>query len=686
MAATGGPNGVLAVQRSLIGTSYRGFKQRYYFEPRKSALPPTWEAWVKKNELATMSRKLLAAHNFVQNSLNARLPRSFQVDNDSLSYFICHDTGAAVGAHLCGYPYSLIYHQQGAFVHERTSFGETLNEQEISIMNYFEKTAFENADRVFFPSKGAQESFFDTTTCVDKKKVKLADYPMYNTVLDFDVSHNDAEKFIQENSLENYFKRENRDKYTIFISVGDYTENKGIDRCPEVLSKIAGSTDKKVLWICIGSKHKSGIYDDIVRQKDAFPFETIPIPYRIPHATAMALVQKSDWLLMLHRHSIFDFSSLEAMKMETGLILSPVGGNLEFNTQNNVLYLDPDKASPAEIEKIVAADPKAYGVSCRQAFEASFSESTFQSRYLTHYDDVITRYLKRSKSTPISTKDRSTLSELFAGKHVLICGAGSSVKQLTADDLDGKLVVALNKALLLDLNIDIHIMQDEPLDEMPQKKGVGLKSAEIWEQYLAKDVVRLYGKLNRQATRHLALDFERLDSLDVDYLRYDVADICFDFRKDKVDCSDPLHEVLDMRGVLFSAIQIAAKFGASSISLAGIDFSTDNFHGKNPNKYNELVFKHLAEIAYACKQAQIPLQVVCTSSDHVRKIVATHGESGVPEPIHYSHAIAQGVETFEQTVARSGLLKRCVLHIGRFLIPEKIAIPLYGFLRDNRII
>ena len=41
---------------------------------------------------------------------------------------------------------------------------------------------------------------------------------------------------------------------------------------------------------------------------------------------------------MLHRISIFDIATLEAMKAQCSLILSEVGGNIDFNKNDNVIF------------------------------------------------------------------------------------------------------------------------------------------------------------------------------------------------------------------------------------------------------------------------------------------------------------------------------------------------------------
>lgn len=388
-SATGGPNGVLRVKQELLGSSYRGIPLYYFYEPRGLVLPPMWQTWAKAQNIKTMGRNILSSHNFIQNMLGNFIPNVYSTHGGTGFHFFCHDIGTAASAHMCGFNYTLMYHNQGSFINERTSFGEEINEAERYLYNHFEKIAFENADRVYFPSLGASEAFFSTTEVVDRSMVNLAPAPLYNTVTDFEVADSAVPRFLAENGLERLLDRSVRAQYTVYISVGDYTQNKGIDRGPAVLGKIAESSKKKVLWIVLGNKHNSGIYESLVENAPTFGFETCFVPTRIPHAEAMGLIHWADWLFMMQRHAIFDFSTLETMKIARGVILSPVGGNLEFNRGNNIVYIDPDNFSREQAQAVAAADSRAAGVMNSTVFEEHFAAGSFRQAYRAAYDHII---------------------------------------------------------------------------------------------------------------------------------------------------------------------------------------------------------------------------------------------------------------------------------------------------------
>lgn len=86
---------------------------------------------------------------------------------------------------------------------------------------------------------------------------------------------------------------------------------------------------------------------------------------------------------MLHRKSIFDLATLEAMKAGCALILSRLEGNLEFNVCNNVLFADTDKAyiNLDEINKLKELN--------KIAFNKFFSNKNFKEEYEAVIQDLL---------------------------------------------------------------------------------------------------------------------------------------------------------------------------------------------------------------------------------------------------------------------------------------------------------
>lgn len=54
---------------------------------------------------------------------------------------------------------------------------------------------------------------------------------------------------------------------------------------------------------------------------------------------------------MLHRISIFDFATLEAMSQHSAVILSKIGGNLDFNMNSNVIFAEDVEKDESVLDK-----------------------------------------------------------------------------------------------------------------------------------------------------------------------------------------------------------------------------------------------------------------------------------------------------------------------------------------------
>lgn len=617
--ATGGPNGVVLNVSRLVGNEYRGVRLRYAWEPRGFTLPERWGHWVRANALGSMARNLLGAHAFVLATLGQSIPRGRAATVRTSQVFVCHDIGSAAAAAMSHIPFVLVYHTQGSFEFERESFGEELSDVERELFRHFERLAFTQALQVHFPSHGARDVFFRTTHEVRADEVRVAEHPLYNAVDLSDVPVDDPSAFLHAVGRADLAEPGALERYHVVVSVGDFSWNKGLDRCPPILERLAAQTSKPLLWFALGSPHKAGIYERMLEEREGWSFDAVLSPARIPHPQLLGLVERADLFLMQHRNAIFDFGTLEAMALGTPVVLSPTGGNLEMNVRGDVHYVDADDVTDADITAMrdLLTAPKRR---TRDAAPSEFSPASFANRYLRVYDDLIDRFLGTSiadaKRLPVFSAEQldaeSALRDLFAGKDVLIVGAGSSTTTLDAGDTDGKVVVALNSAVTLPLRFDACFRQDSPPDK-----------AEF--DAISPDTLRVYGRISRASTQHMQLTDEDLAASGSPLVRYLLSPLVHDTRHDEVTLDSDPEWVPDLRGVVFSAMYVAALFGAASVSLAGIDYSAENFNGTNPNLYNENTYHALLAMRRALVARGIPVRIAATTSSTVRHIVE-HGE------------------------------------------------------------
>jgi hypothetical protein len=91
---------------------------------------------------------------------------------------------------------------------------------------------------------------------------------------------------------------------------------------------------------------------------------------------------------MLHRISIFDMATLEAMSYGLALIFSDVGGNLDFNKDDNVIFICGDEYSSAT-DKLLSANLRELGDKTKDVYEKFFSPNSFKANMHSFLDRIL---------------------------------------------------------------------------------------------------------------------------------------------------------------------------------------------------------------------------------------------------------------------------------------------------------
>lgn len=567
---TGGPNGVLATEKDIFGDFYRGMRMRYIFHSKNVNYPRHLEAALKG--VSYMVKINFYAAYYLERCIN--IWERLNKDTDFL--FVCHDIGFAYGAYLSKCPYILVYHTQGSLINERESFGEKLSDRDKELANEIEKIVFENAEEVYFPSKGAKESFIATTQ-IDTAKISFADKPLYNTIQNLPEALNI--KKVTENLG---IKQIDHEKTDVFLSVGDFSENKGMERIPIILQEYVKKTQRKVFWIAIGSKHKAGIFDKLVSEKNNWNFEAVLFGERINHDDLLALMEITDYYIMMQRHSIFDLSTLEAMRAGKGLILSAVGGNLEVNKENNVILVDMENITPA-IEKLSQTSKTELGLLNKKVFENNFSNACFFKEYGQMLDKhMINMGIKFDGISEMNSFSMPEWKNKYKNKRVVICGSGSSLDDCIQEK--DTFYIALNRALFYDkIKFDFLFMQDTPKNQ-----------PYTMNDYNKYPCTKFYGRITNIGTKNMGISESDLIPSSENVVRYELAPTWFDYRVDTLNFKLEKNYFVDAQSVLFSALQFAVYAGFHEIILYGIEFSETNYgNTKNPNNYNPAVVNNL---------------------------------------------------------------------------------------------
>ncbi len=566
---TGGPNGVLACEREVFGNLYHGMRMRYLFHSVDVEYPEHLERALKG--LSFMVRINFYAAYYLEYCINSWSRLSRRTD----FLFVCHDLGFAYGAYLRKCRYVLVWHAQGSMVHERESFGERLSDRDRHMLNRLEEIVLGHAEAVYFPSRGAKDSYL-ATTHIDTARVNFAEQPLYNTIPDAP-EQLDREALLKKLPLLEI----DRSRTDVFLSVGDFSENKGVDRIPEILNAYARESGREIYWIAIGSRHKAGIYERLLQEQENWSFRATLIGERVDHDTLLALMDYTDYYIMMQRHSIFDLSTLEAMRAGKALVLSAVGGNLEVNRRQNVILMEDDRA-PA-IARLKREDKKELGRRNRQVFEEYFSKACFFREYSRMIDrHVMEAGVVFNRGSELNRRNLSRFRQAYRGRRAVICGAGRSLEACSGNDREA-VYFALNRALFYDkIHFDFLFMQDYPRNQP--------YTMEDYNRYPCR---KFYGIITNPGTVSMGL---KLDSLEgqQDITYYELAPMWYDPRVNPIRFRLDEECVLDAKSVAFSAIQFAVFAGFREIILYGIDFSELNYGGiDNPNRYAEGVAGNL---------------------------------------------------------------------------------------------
>ncbi len=572
---TGGPGGVLAMLKKLFGNMYKGIEVSYHFEKKGFLYPQNLHNAI--DGLAIKVKNNFVASYYVQTN------RELQTDLKSgiKPLFVCHDIGTAYGAYLCGCKYVLVYHQQGGIENEMRAINAEYDELDIRIINELERLVFENASKVFFPSLGAMDVFKKTSrTGQESNKINYSSTALYNTIPTLP-------RGVDYDGLLTKFKLPQIDRNTtdVFLSIGDYNYDKGMERIPQLLDKYVSKTHRHVLWISIGASSNKDIYNELIEQKEKHLFDSVIIGERTDHDSLFALIDYADYYIMLHHNSIFDLAILEAMQFGKAIILSDVGGNPEFNQDNNIVLVHDDDYDSA-VNEIASRDKVCWGRENKRVFDAYFSNDCFIKEYAEMLDEQLDNMhydgLKYKSETNMNTFTQ--FKNKYLGKTAVICGSGSSIDGYIPKR--GEIHIALNRALFYNkVKFDYLFMQDYPINQ-----------PYTMDDYNAYPCIKFYGRILNSKHKEIGLKDEDIKLERDKYFRYELSPRVYVPKYDKFETDIDRYCLTDAQSVLFSALQFAVYAGFSKIKLIGVDFSNVNYSDvHNESKYAINVTKNLVQ-------------------------------------------------------------------------------------------
>lgn len=340
--ATGGPGGVLYLQKTTLGDKIAGMPCSYIFN----------KIQIKYHQISIPLNKVLFKLLF-KNKRNA--------------YFFTHDIEMAALLAELGQPYSLVFHQQGPVILEQINMGHHLTEKKKTYYRRTERKAFINAKTLHFPSNGAADMYFKSEYANCKREEVNLQAPLYNIIpyinplkpVDLEIEYDE--------------------RYITLFSLGTLTAAKGQDQTVRFIREYAKIASKPLRYLLVG---KGPLKEQLIAELETIKRETPSFVYQyfeaLSHDAAMYLHKISDIYIMLHRISIFDFATLEAMSQHSAVILSKVGGNLDFNMNHNVIFAEDVIRDNSLLAKanISALKEKNYNIFCQH-----FSQEAFIKQY-----------------------------------------------------------------------------------------------------------------------------------------------------------------------------------------------------------------------------------------------------------------------------------------------------------------
>ena len=225
-----------------------------------------------------------------------------------------------------------VYHQQGSLYNEWRSF----NSYELSTykryLNQYSAKAYDNVAVLGFPSNGAKESLLESEPYFEKSVNKRETKVLYNG-------------FTKPESLPNNLSLETEYIYSklrgfdgiVFCTVSALNEAKAVERIPQYLTQV--KKKHKIKWIVVGNGIKS---EELQQEINKYNLSENVIWQKHPlsHAEILKLFELTDFYIMFHRFSIFDYSTIEALAYGCIPVLTPVGGNKEVIFENNGIFVD----------------------------------------------------------------------------------------------------------------------------------------------------------------------------------------------------------------------------------------------------------------------------------------------------------------------------------------------------------
>lgn len=299
-----------------------------------------------------------------------KLDRKYHFTSDDI--YIFHDLQVAY-PFVCTYDFPntiLISHAQGSLYNEWSAMSGSRSEVLRKYYNNVFCVTVKEMKYLGFPAKGAEESLLASEP--DLKEIVQSKIRKYlNSGIDVpDVSgeiYCSIAKQLQE--IKDYK----------FATVAALNEAKAVERIPQYLGNLKRQ-GIRFKWVLIGQGVKAGEVSENIKKYNIYD-DTIWVNDYVPHDEILQILSTTDFYILLHKYSIFDLSTLEAMHYGNIPILSEVGGNKEIIIDNNGLFVrnsDDTSSFLSLISSGLYNDMKRKNIEIQMEY---FNDKAFLQRY-----------------------------------------------------------------------------------------------------------------------------------------------------------------------------------------------------------------------------------------------------------------------------------------------------------------
>lgn len=268
----------------------------------------------------------------------------------------------------------VMYHQQGSIYSESIFMGNDPDERYAEFCFDLTRIAVEQSQLFGFPSHGAKRALMETLPEICPFLDKKQEIIIYNGCSPEITSKNSA--------LEGLFEMLKQVRGDIFVTVATLNEAKGVERLPAFFKEY-GKNVEDYFWIVIGDGAKR---EELSKGLADLEGHVLWLDVPIDNQDVLRLYNESDYYILAHRFSIFDYATIEAMHMGCVPILTPVGGNLEMITEENGYFLDDTLSGKKFAKWVEGNNIDELKEKNRRIAEEHFSEYSMLKAY---YDTVI---------------------------------------------------------------------------------------------------------------------------------------------------------------------------------------------------------------------------------------------------------------------------------------------------------